>query len=131
VPIKAMFRYGVENDLIPHPVKFGTDLVSPSADQLRENRTKLEKGFSVEEVRRLVGAAMREADAGRPQPLAWILLGLNAGFHNIDFSSFGRHHVATVPIGSGEVAEVSLGRLKKGLSARRAVAWQQTLAALE
>lgn len=120
VAVKAMYAYGVDNDLIPHPVKFGSDLVSPSADELRQNREKLDFTFTAEEIRRLLS----HADAERR---AWLLLGLNAGFHNIDFARFEHGHMTE--INGQPVAQ--LGRLKKGLSARRATLWPETVAAVK
>lgn len=115
--VTAMYRYAVKNQLISRPVAFGSDMERASQARLRERRDEVEYAFTVPEVRTLLQAAT-------PQVRAFMLLGLNCAFTNIDVGRLRWRHV------DFDNNLIRLGRLKRGLSARKCPMWPETRAAL-
>jgi integrase len=113
-----MFKFALDSDLIPKPVRFGPGFKGPSKKTLRIHRMKQgPKLFTVEEIRKLL------ADASVPLK-AMILLGLNAGFGNAD--------CATLPLSALdlEAGWVNYPRPKTGIP-RRCPLWRETVEALK
>jgi integrase len=116
--VRSMFKFALDSDLIPKPVRFGPGFKGPSKKTLRIHRMKQgPKLFTVEEIRKLL------ADASVPLK-AMILLGLNAGFGNAD--------CATLPLSALdlEAGWVNYPRPKTGIP-RRCPLWRETVEALK
>ena len=76
---KMVFKWAVEEELIPHPLNFGSVFKVPRRKrQKAERRAKPKKFFDAKEVHQLI------AKADNPQLKAMILLGLNCAFLNVD-----------------------------------------------
>jgi integrase len=118
-PIVAMYKWGVENDHLPHPVKMGSDMKKTSKDERRDSRANIQKEFSRDEVRKLVTAA-----ADKPLWISMVLLGLNAGFHNADLGALPREVVEL------DRRVIEFRRGKKGRAYRKAPLWRETIDAL-
>jgi len=116
--VRTMFKFGVEQDLIKHVVKFGPGFKKPSKKVMR--RARADKGlrlFEATEIRTMI------ATAG-PQMKAMILLGINCGFGNADCGQ--------LPIQAVDLKEgwISFPRPKTGID-RRCPLWKETVAALK
>lgn len=114
---RSVFKHAYDNDLIEHPVRFGTELSSPSQKELRQARHK--RGSAMmepAELRKLISKA-------QPHIKAFILLGLNCGMGNADCAELQHSDI-----------DLSHGWLDyprpKTAVRRRAKLWPETVAAI-
>ena len=115
--MRTVFRYAVDSELIPAPVRFGPAFRPPSRKVMRIH--KAEQGaklFTREEVRQLL-------DAASTSMKAMILLGINCGFGNSDCGN--------LPLTALDLdrAVIDFPRPKTGIP-RRFVLWPETVEAL-
>lgn len=116
--IRSVFKYGYDSALIDRPVRFGQEFKKPSKKALRRERAAQPKRLlTPEQIRALL-------DVAGPQMKAMILLGINAAFGNTDVSSLP---ISALDLKAGTV---TFPRPKTG-APRRAVLWQETIAAIE
>ncbi len=115
--LRTVFKYAVDNQLIPSPVIFGTLFKKPSRAQVRKHKAEQpRKLFTPDEIR----ALLSEAD---PQMAAMILLGINAGWGNKDVAGVHASHIDL------KAGIASYGRAKTGIG-RRVTLWAETVAAI-
>ena len=119
---RSVFKFAYESDLIERPVKFGPRFKTPSKQDCRKAKARVErtngkKLFAADEVRRLI-------DAASPQVKAMILLGVNDGLGNTD--------VANLPLSALDFkgSWLDYPRVKTGVD-RRIPLWPETVAALQ
>jgi integrase len=115
--IRTVFKFGFEVGLLSTPIRYGPGFKRPSKKSVRLHRAKQGlKLFTVEEVRRLLGAA------GTPMK-AIILLGINAGFGNAD--------VGNLPLSAMDLERgwIDYPRPKTGIP-RRCSLWPETMEAI-
>jgi integrase len=119
--VRSVIRYASENDLIEHPVRFGTQFRKPRQEVVDKARAahRAEHGammFEADEIRHILDVAT--------QPLrAMVLLGINCGFGPNDLSCLP---LRTVDLGAGWV---DYPRPKTGVS-RRIPLWHETIQAI-
>ncbi|HEX5269353.1 MAG TPA: tyrosine-type recombinase/integrase, partial [Gemmataceae bacterium] len=115
--VKSVFKYALDNGLIDKPVRYGGEFTKPDQAVLRRHRAKRgELMLEADQLRALIGAAR--------QPLkAMILLGINAGFGNMD--------CATLPLSAVnlDAGWLDYPRPKTGIP-RRCPLWPETVAAI-
>lgn len=119
--VRSVFKFGYTQDLIDKPIKFGENLVAPSASEKRGQKQKreLERGkrvFTAGDIRAMT-------DAAGPQLKAMIYLGINCGFGNTDCASLP---IKALDLDAGFV---EFPRPKTNIQ-RRIPLWPQTVAAL-
>jgi integrase len=117
--VKTVFGWGYRNSLVPRDPKtmYGDNFKKPSAAVLRKHRAKNgSRMLESDECRKLI-------DAAEPTLKAMVLLGLNAGFGNMD--------VATLPESALDLdgGWIDYARPKTGI-ARRCPLWPETVEAL-
>ncbi|MEN6404848.1 MAG: tyrosine-type recombinase/integrase [Thermoguttaceae bacterium] len=115
--IKTVFRFAEQNQLIPQPVRYGTEFRAPSKKVLRLDRAK--KGrrmFDAVEIKKIL-------DKATVPMKAMVLLGINCGLGNSD--------IANMPIKAIDLkaAWLDFPRPKTG-TARRCPLWGETAAAI-
>lgn len=116
--IKSIFKYGYEAGLLDSQPRFGPGFRKPTAKQLRTHRN--EKGrqdYSREEVLDLLKHTT-------PNQKAMILLGVQAGFGNVDVAELSLDAVDL------EKGWIDWPRKKTGV-ARRVPLWRETIQALQ
>jgi integrase len=115
--VRSVFKHGMDNGLIEKAVRFGSEFKKPGKGALRRHRANNgPKMIEAPALRKLVKAA--------PVPLrAMVLLGLNAGFGNMD--------VATLPLAAVDLERGWLDhpRGKTGIP-RRCPLWPETVEAI-
>jgi integrase len=114
---RCLFKFALDDEMIPTPVRFGPGFKRPSKKVLRLNRA--EQGprlYTAEEVRKLL-------DAAGVQLKAMLLLGINCGYGNGDCGS--------VPLSALDLEHclIDFPRPKTGIP-RRCLLWPETVAAL-
>jgi integrase len=115
--VKSVFKYGVESGLIERSVRYGPEFQKPDKSVLRRHRAKNgERMIEANALQDLIAAA-------DVQMRVMILLGVNAGFGNLD--------CATLPLSAVNLntAWVNFPRPKTGI-ARRCWLWPETVEAL-
>jgi integrase len=115
--VKSVFRYGSESGLIERSVRYGPEFSKPDKAVLRRHRAKNgERMFEPEQLRTILSTA-------DVQMRAMVLLGLNAGFGNLD--------CATLPLSAVNLKTgwVDFPRPKTGIP-RRCWLWPETVEAL-
>lgn len=132
---KAVFRYGMENDLIVGRVKFGTEFVKPARSELRKEKAKGgKKLFTREEVLTLLDG--KEDAKGKFIPGAtcqlrcMVMLGVLNGLGNADVAELRLSHLdlkngwLTFPRGKtgierhSKLPDVLVAELKKVIESR-------------
>ena len=115
---RIVFRWASEEDLIEHPLKFGSGFKKPKRlHLLAEQQGKPQKQFAASEIRTILAKAK--------QPLkSMILLGINCGF--------GQTDCARLPLKAVDLATgwIDFPRPKTGRP-RRCPLWPETIAALK
>ena len=115
--VRVVFRYAEQNQLLPCPVRYGSEFKPPARRILRKERhSKGLRMFEAEELRAILDKATMPMKA-------MILLGINAGLGNAD--------IATLPHKAVDLKTgwLSYPRPKTGI-ARRCPLWPETLAAI-
>lgn len=116
--VRTMFKFGIEQDLIKHVVKFGQTFKKPSKKVMRRARAaKGPRSFAAAEVRQLLKAA-------GVQMKAMILLGINCGFGNADCGQLPIHAVDL------QGGWIDFPRPKTGID-RRCPLWPETVKRLK
>lgn len=114
---RILFKFANDQDLIPHPLKFGQSFKQPDRATMRaEKNASGPKDFSADELRKIIAAA-------GVQLKAMILLGINCGFGNVDCGSLPR---SAVNLDSGWL---NFPRPKTAVE-RRCPLWPETVAAI-
>ena len=114
--VRTMFKWAYDNDVIDRPVKYGSDWSKTPKKRVRlEQQAKQGKEFTKKETLALLEAA-------QPQIKAMILLGLNAGYGNLDCARLRTTDVKGVWL--------DVPRGKTGQK-RRCWLWQETRDALK
>lgn len=122
--IKAMFRWGAENDYCPLP-KFGTSFRSPSTTPQAMRLEKARAGLPDFSKRIVTGEEIdRLLDASQPNMRAMILLGINCGLGPADIGRLRWRHI------NMETGMLDYPREKTGCD-RVGYLWKRTRAALE
>jgi integrase len=115
--VKSIFKYALDNGLLDKPVRYGSQFAKPDQAVLRRHRAKRgELMLEADRLRALIGDAR--------QPLkAMILLGINAGFGNMD--------CATLPLSAVnlDTGWLDYPRPKTGIP-RRCPLWPETVEAI-
>lgn len=84
---RAMFNFGVKNDLLSRPARMGVSFDKPSAAAVARQRDKLPaKVFTIHELRMLYQSAS-------PIMRTFMLLALNGGLGNADIGRIEKRHV--------------------------------------
>jgi integrase len=115
--IRVVFRYATENQLIPGPIRYGSEFRKPSKKVLRATRAaKGPRMFEADQVRTIVdkaGVSMK----------AMVLLAVNCGFGNSD--------VANLPIDTLDLQAgwANFPRPKTAIP-RRCPLWKETIKAV-
>ena len=116
--IRSIFNFAYKNDLIQHPVKFGTQFSVPKKSKLREAKHEAGKRtFEADELRKLLD----EADI---HLRAMILLGVNCGLGNADCKTLEFVHLDL------DDGWLNFPRPKTKVN-RRAKLWNETVEALK
>ncbi len=114
--VRTMFKWAYDNDAIDRPVKYGSDWSKTPKKKVRLEQAKKEsKEFTRKETLALLEAA-------QPQIKAMILLGLNAGYGNLDCARLKTTDVKGVWL--------DIPRGKNG-QARRCWLWPETRDAIK
>lgn len=114
---RILFKFANDQDLIPHPLKFGQSFKQPDRATMRaEKNARGPKDFSADELRKIIEAA-------GVQLKAMILLGINCGFGNVDCASLPR---SAINLDSGWL---NFPRPKTAVE-RRCPLWPETVKAL-
>ena len=139
--VRMLFRFGVENDLISHVVKFGSEFKPPSKTaQKRAKQANGKQHFEAADVRTILSAlagdevALDRIDARtgepakvkpkpHPQLRAMSLLAINTGFGNSDI---GLLPLSVVDFDRGWI---EYPRVKNAIE-RRAKLWPETIQAI-
>lgn len=117
VRVRSVFKYGLENDLMEKPAKFGSEFRKPKKSAARkhlQHRGKLT--FAADEIHKLLAAAS-------PQLRAMIYLGINCGFGNNDCASLPLSNVDL------DASWLDFPRPKTAIE-RRCPLWPETVSAL-
>ena len=114
---KMIFKWAAAEQLIPHPLNYGSVFkIPPKKRHKVERRAKPKRLFTAAEIWRLIGAA------GNPQLKAMIMLGVNAAFLNVDCARLRLDDIG------GEFLDVPRG---KNENDRRAWLWPETRRAID
>lgn len=114
---RILFKFANDQDLIPHPLKFGQSFKQPDKATMRaEKNASGPKDYSAGELRTIISAA-------GVQLKAMILLGINCGFGNIDCASLPR---SAIDLDSGWL---NFPRPKTAVE-RRCPLWPETIKAI-
>jgi integrase len=115
--VRGVFRYGDENGLMDRLPQYGSEFKKPALAVVRRHRAgRGELMLEADQLRALIAAAR--------QPIkAMVLLGINAGFGNVDCSSLP---VSAVNLDTGWL---DFPRPKTGIG-RRCPLWPETVEAL-
>ena len=116
--IRVVFRYAVENQLVPGPIRYGAEFKKPSKRMLRLERAKNgPRMFEAADLRTILNEAAMPLNA-------MILLAINCGY--------GASDIANLPIKAIDFKTgwVSFPRPKTGIP-RRCKLWSETLAAVK
>ena len=82
--VRTVFKFAYEEELIEHPMRYGSQFKKPSAGVMRRHRAKSgERMLEADQLRTLIEAAPAAVKA-------MLFLGLNAGY--------GNHDIATLPL---------------------------------
>lgn len=115
--VRMIFKFALDQGLIPQPVLYGQGFKRPTRKDLRKARAKNGKRmFEADELRKIIDAAS--------QPLkAMVLLGINCGF--------GQTDIANLPIDAIDLDAgwIDFARVKTGIE-RRCPLWPETVAAV-
>jgi integrase len=116
--IRVLFRYAEQNQLVPTPVRYGSEFAKPTKKTLRKARAANGKRMlEADQLRRVLeeaGASMK----------AMILLGINCGFGNSDIASLAMSHLDL------QAACVNYPRPKTGIE-RHCPLWPETVDAIK
>ena len=117
--VRSIFKYGVENNLIPKAISFGSEFKRPSRKIIRRLAAQTRDGklFSASEIKGLLKIA-------NVQLRAMILLGLNAAFGNEDLA---RLPFSAIDLKTGWT---TYPRPKTGAD-RKAKLWPETVKAIK
>jgi integrase len=116
--IRVVFRYAEQNQLVPAPIRYGSEFKPPARRVLRKERqTKGVRMFEAKELRAILDKATMPMKA-------MILLGINCGLGNADIAALP---VKAVDLKGGWLA---YPRPKTGIS-RRCPLWPETVAAIQ
>ncbi len=115
--IRVVFRYAEQNQLVPTPIRYGSEFRKPSRKVLRASRAaKGERMFQRDDLRKIIDAA------GVPMK-AMILLGIN--------TAMGNNDIACLPLRSADLTSgwLDFPRPKTGIT-RRCLLWPETVGAI-
>lgn len=116
--VRQIFNFAYKNDLIEHPVKFGTEFSLPSKKEYNDAKAQVgERMFKPEEIRELIEHAS-------PAMKAMILLAANTGIGNGDLKTMEFRHIDL------KEGWLHYPRRKTGVP-RRGKLWCETVAAIE
>lgn len=128
--VTTMFRWGEKNDHLPHLPRFGSDFRKATVDELDTARADIKKAFTSAEVRAMLHRTFgpstpRITAADLVKFRAWVLLGCNAAFTNVDLSKMSKQHYDS----AGGVVQLRRGKL--GRAFRKAMLHPITVQAVE
>lgn len=126
--VTACYSWANKADRIPHPVKFGPDFAKASVDELSAARADIEKSFTRDQVRVVLGADDKGRIVRELPPVWWAIVWicLNCAFANQDIGKLPRD--AKILDLDGGVIQFRRG--KKGRAYRKSLLWPVTVAAI-